>query len=243
MNQHQPTETNGYSATWFALFLDEPDLRQTAREIAFLRRVLPRPDVSSVLDLCCGYGRHAGPLAATGYRVLGIDRDPDVIAHARSLHRFPNLAFQVHDMTTLDALPDVFDAIVCMWQSFGYFDPATNAEVLAQIGGHLRPGGRAVLDIYNRAFFEQRQGTRSTQQRGETVVTTQRIEDDQLVVMLDYVERKERDVFAWQLFTPQSIAQLAEAQGLDTVLMCSSFCENEAPSRDIPRMQLVFEKR
>jgi len=243
MNQLQPTETNGYSATWFALFLAEPDPRQTACEVAFLRRVLPRPDVSSVLDLCCGYGRHAGPLAETGYRVLGIDRDPDVITRAQSLHRFPNLAFRVHDMMSLDALPDVFDAVVCMWQSFGYFDQATNAGVLAQIGGHLQPGGRAVLDIYNRAFFEQHQGTRSIQQRCETVVTTQRIEDDQLVVMLHYVERKERNVFTWQLFTPQSIAQLAEAKGLRTVLMCSSFRENEVPSQDIPRMQLVFEKR
>ena len=63
------------------------------------------------------------------------------------------------------------------------------------------------------------------------------------MVVLDYVERQERDVFAWQLFTPQSIAQLAGAFGLHAVLMCSSFREDEAPSRDIPQMQLVFEKR
>lgn len=243
MTQHQSKETNGYSTAWFALFLAEPDPRQTAREVAFLRRVLPRPDVSSVLDLCCGYGRHAAPLAIAGYRVLGIDRDPNVIARAQALHRNSNLAFRIHDMTALDTLPDTFDAVICMWQSFGFFDRATNASVLAQIGGHLRPGGRAVLDIYNRAFFEQRQGTRATQQRGETVVTTQQIEDDRLEVTLDYLERKERDVFAWQVFTPQSIAQLAQSHGLDTVLACSGFNEDEAPSRDIPRMQLVFEKQ
>jgi SAM-dependent methyltransferase len=242
-NEQQPTETNRYSTTWFELFLAEPDPFQTAREVAFLTRVLPPPDPSSILDLCCGFGRHAGPLAKAGYRVLGVDRDPGVIARAQSLHRFLNLTFRVHDMTMLNALPGVFDAVVCMWQSFGYFDKTTNAAVLAQISGHLRPGGRVVLDIYNRAFFDQRQGTRSTQQRGEAVVTTQLMEDDQLVVTLDYVERQVRDIFAWQLFTPQSIAELAETCGLKTVLMCSNFREDEAPSQDNPRMQLVFEKR
>ena len=90
--------------------------------------------------------------------MLGIDRDPDVISRARSLQRPPHLIFRVLDMTMLDTLPDVFDAVVCMWQSFGYFGQATNADVLTQICRHLRPGGRVVLDIYNRAFFEQRQG-------------------------------------------------------------------------------------
>ena len=76
-----------------------------------------------------------------------------------------------------------------------------------------------------------------------TVVTTQQIEDDRLMVTLDYLERQERDVFAWQLFSPRSMAQLAQSHGLDTVLMCTGFNEHKAPSEDLPRMQMVFEKR
>jgi hypothetical protein len=59
----------------------------------------------------------------------------------------------------------------CVWQSFGYGDAATNTEVLRQMAAHLRPGGRLVLDTYNRDFFETSQGVRETTQRGEPVVT------------------------------------------------------------------------
>jgi 2-polyprenyl-3-methyl-5-hydroxy-6-metoxy-1,4-benzoquinol methylase len=88
------TQPNAYTETWFELFLAHQDTNQTAREVAFLRRNLPQHEINNVLDVCCGYGRHAGPLADTGYRVLGIDRDPQVIAHAHATHASPNLSFR-----------------------------------------------------------------------------------------------------------------------------------------------------
>ena len=66
---------NEYSATWFALFLQPIQRSQTESEIAFIVRHLPRPHYTSVVDLCCGTGRHARLLVARGYRMLGMDRD------------------------------------------------------------------------------------------------------------------------------------------------------------------------
>lgn len=244
VNEKQP-KANRYSSAWFEVFLTESDLfsSQTQLEVDFLKRILPYPDVTSVLDLCCGYGRHAIPMAEAGHRVLGIDRDPNVIAGAQSFHHLPNLEFRVHDMTALNTLPEMFDAVVCMWQSFGYFDEATNIAILTQMSEHLYAGGRVVLDIYNKEFFAQRQGTRETQQRGETIVTTQVLENDRLIVSLNYLERKDQDVFSWQMYTPQSITQIAERCGLKAILICSDFNEEVEPSSEKPRMQLVFEKR
>ena len=42
-----------------------------------------RPDGGDVLDVPCGFGRHALPLAAAGYRVTGVDRSPTLLDEAR----------------------------------------------------------------------------------------------------------------------------------------------------------------
>lgn len=73
---------NEYSADWFRIFLSRIPAEQTAREVEFLRRQLPLPSHGRVLDLCCGAGRHALPLARAGYCVLGVDRDEAAIARA-----------------------------------------------------------------------------------------------------------------------------------------------------------------
>ena len=74
---------NDYSQTWFATFLDTVPPESTALEIAFLVRWLPDPPYHRVLDLCCGSGRHAGPLAARGYAVMGVDINAEALARAR----------------------------------------------------------------------------------------------------------------------------------------------------------------
>ncbi len=244
MEQRYASGANVYSPTWFELFLPPPDLNasRTAEEVAFLQRVLLGPKTESVLDLCCGYGRHAKLLAEAGYRVLGIDRDAGVISRAESSHRLANLAFRVHDMTQLHILSEQFDAVVCLWQSFGYFDADTNQAILKQIGERIRPGGRVVLDIYNGAFFDRHKGVRVIQQLGEQIVTRQEVENDRLNVSLDYSDRNEVDLFSWQIYTPETIVELAEACGLANVLICSGFCESTKPSSDEPRMQAVLER-
>ncbi len=236
-----PAETNRYSAAWFELFLADVDSAQTAREVAFLVRNLPAPP-AAVLDVCCGSGRHAAPLADAGYDVLGIDRDASVIERAGAAHPAERLTFRMLDMTRLDELDGSFDAVICMWQSFGYGDADTNAEVLRQMTARLHSGGRLVLDIYNRDFFESRQGERETTQRGEAIRTRQRLEDDRLIVALDYLDRGERERFDWQVFTSESIAALADRCGLRVLVACTDFDERVPPSIDQPRMQLVLER-
>lgn len=237
------SEENTYSETWFELFLRQPDGEQTDLEVDFLKRQLPSSEFRTVLDLCCGYGRHAAPLAEAGYSVVGIDRDPGVVKRARALHDQERLTFRILDMTKLSELSGEFDAVICMWQSFGYFDAATNADVLRQIAGHTRTGGRLVLDIYNREFFETKQGTRTSEQHGVKVATTQRMQGDRLIVELEYVEKQQWDVFDWQVFTEETIAGLAQICGLHATLACADFDETIQPSHDRPRMQLLFEKR
>jgi len=82
---------------------------QTNAEIAFVTRHLPLASYRSVLDLCCGWGRHAQELAQLDYHVTGLDRDPAAIAEAR--RRTTGVSYRVHDMRDLDAVPESYDAI------------------------------------------------------------------------------------------------------------------------------------
>ena len=73
-------EANSYSDLWFAVFLESIRPDQSAREARFLMEQLPFPAFRTVLDVCCGEGRHTQLLAAAGYSVTGIDLSPFIMA-------------------------------------------------------------------------------------------------------------------------------------------------------------------
>lgn len=235
------SEVNAYSAHWFETFLRSVAPEQTAREVDFLVRSLPRDRYTSVLDICCGTGRHALPLAQRGYLVTGLDLDAAALAEARR-HASENATFIQGDMRDLSALPGAFGAVLCLWQSFGYFDDATNRDVLRQMRAKLRPQGRLILDLYHDAFFATRLGQRSETRGGQRVRTTQTMDERRLTVRLEY-EGAPPDVFEWRLYSPAELRALVESLGLDIVTRCTGFDETQPPSPDQPRMQLVCEAR
>ena len=234
--------SNNYSTTWFSLFLDTIDPAQTEREVAFIARWLTQPEYTTVLDLCCGSGRHARPLAQRGYRVTGVDASAAALS-AAAAETGNAVVYLQRDMRNLQGLPGSFDAAVCLWQSFGSYDAATNAEVLEQVARKLKPGGRFILDIYHRDFFERNEGARSFERDGTAIVETKRMVGDRLIVRLDYATRGEVDEFEWQLFRPEEIAQLAEQNGFTLLNVCTGFDETLPASAEQPRMQAVFERR
>jgi len=232
---------NAYSPTWYELFLQPIALEQTEREAAFVARWLPQPAYSAVLDLCCGPGRHARALTGRGYHVTGLDANAVALAAARRMSS-DTIVYLQHDMRRLAELPGTFDAIICLWQSFGYFDAATNADILRQINQKLRPGGRLVLDIYYRGFFESNQGTRHYQRQDRAISETKRMDGDRLTVTLDYGPDREPDRYEWQLFSPDAITDLARQYGFELLLACAGFDQAIPASTEAPRMQLVFER-
>jgi SAM-dependent methyltransferase len=240
--------TNAYTPGWFDTFLRAYWPEQTAREVDFLSRQLPLPAYRDVLDVCCGAGRHALPLAARGHRVTGLDRDERMLSQARreaaaAAANGGGATFVSGDMRELAAaVSGAFDAAICMWQSFGYFDAATNADVLRQMREALRPGGRLILDLYNRDAFSEGSGAETTERAGRAITTTQTLAGDRLSVAIDYGGDLPRDTFEWQIFTPAEIAVLAETFGLRPLLACAWADERIMPSRGARRMEVAFER-
>ncbi len=232
--------TNSYSQDWFDLFMSSVQPAKTADEVAFVSRQLPQPRYHALLDLACGTGRHARLLAGQGYQVLGVDRNVQALRAAQA-HAVDNLRFLQHDMRDLAALPGRFDGVICLWQSFGYFDAPTNEAILRTISDKLIPGGRSILDLYHRDFFERNQGRREFEMGGKTVIEEKHMRGDRLVVELSYGGAG-GDRFEWQLYRPQELWALAANCGLNCKLICSDFKEALPASPQMPRVQNVLEK-
>jgi SAM-dependent methyltransferase len=96
---------------------------------------------ASILDAGCGTGRVAAELAGRGYDVVGIDRDPSMIATARNLA--PGVDFRVVDVAGAD-LGRTFD-LVLMAGNVPLFTPeGTQGALVVGCARHVAPGGRLV---------------------------------------------------------------------------------------------------
>src|SRR5438105_7783542 len=104
-----------------------------------------------VLDAGCGHGRIAQRLAARGCRVVGIDRAHHFIqlAERSALARGVEVDYRVGDLRELN-LASEFDAVLNWFTGFGYFDDATDRDLLRRYRASLRPGGRLLLELQNR---------------------------------------------------------------------------------------------
>jgi SAM-dependent methyltransferase len=200
-------DPNAYSRRWFEFFHIGINEARTAQEAAFVCRCAPLPEFRKVLDVCCGMGRLARALASRGYSVVGIDRDADVIAKARELGGRPN--YLVADIRQYRPEAGAFDVAIIMGQSFGYFGPETDRDVLARLTSGVRKGGRVVVDLWNQEFFAARQGERDLETPSGVVRESKRFDGDRLYVHLDYPDGGQ-DEFEWQLYTPAQMMQLAQ---------------------------------
>jgi SAM-dependent methyltransferase len=232
-------EPNAYSRRWFEFFHIDIGAARTIQEATFVCRCAPLPDFRKLADFCCGMGRHARALSSRGYSVIGIDRDADAIAEAREL---AGGASYVHaDIRDYQPEPGTFDVAIVMSQSFGYFDPTTNRDVLSRLSAGLREGGRVILDLWNQEFFAAHQGERELQTASGAVRERKRLNGDRLFVQLDYPDDAQEE-FEWQLFPPVKMISLAQSVGLGLMLSCTDFDTTITPSPAKPRIQFVLER-
>ncbi|MBT2383463.1 DUF4178 domain-containing protein [Streptomyces sp. ISL-11] len=140
--------------------IEQQDPGLTRDMVACVTRLVPPAGRPRLLDLACGTGRHAVPLAGAGYRVTGADLSADYLGQARRRAEAAgrDVTFVRADMRDLSAFPDgCFDAVTNLHTSFGFFhDAAEDQRVLQEVRRVLAPGGRFLIDVVNRdAFLRQ----------------------------------------------------------------------------------------
>jgi SAM-dependent methyltransferase len=167
------------------------------------------PPGASILDLGCGTGRLAEPLARLGHPVTGVDNEPEMVAALR-------LATGVTaDITTLE-LGTRFDAVLLMSHFVDTADLALVGAVLRAARRHLRDDGVTVVERHTPGWVDST--TESTREADGVRFTLADIERDGEVLTatiryeFDGLSAEQR--FSARDLDDERLAELAAAAGL-----------------------------
>jgi SAM-dependent methyltransferase len=132
---------------------DQVFTRNTEAEIKFILSHASPPPHGTILDLGCGTGRHAVPLATRGFRVTGVDISDGMLRIAADRARRANARVEfIRDDACTFIRPNAFDTAICLCE--GAFcllregdDPIRHdATILRNIHASLKPGGTLILN-------------------------------------------------------------------------------------------------
>ncbi|MBN2380049.1 methyltransferase domain-containing protein [candidate division WOR-3 bacterium] len=221
----------------------------TAREVDLFTEILNLAADDSILDLCCGQGRHTLELARRDFtNVEGMDRSHYLIQRARSQARKEALVvrFREGDARKLPHPTDSFDAVMILGNSFGYFETVNDdLKVLMEVARLLKPWGKILLDVadgdYLRANFQPRSwewiDPRHFVCRERSLSL-----DRQRLISREVVTHVEKGVLADQfyaerLYSQDSITELLRKAGFKGITVHSQISPDSKRNQDLGMME------
>lgn len=199
--------------------------REQARTAARLAKV---PEGGALLDVPCGFGRHAIPLAQEGFAVTGVDRAAALLTEAkrRAGDATAAPAFVLGDYRELPFADETFDAAINLYTSLGYLGDEEDTAVLAEIARVLKPGGRLVIETMHRDLLVRTFDESGWQLLGEgRLLLEQRAfdpvggiaQDTQTVIDSD--GRRESRTFATRVYSATELVAMVRAAGFEKAIV------------------------
>jgi SAM-dependent methyltransferase len=105
------------------------------------------PSGVDVLDLGCGTGRIAHPLAELGYRVFGVDDSPEMLEHLRGVE---SRCARIEDVR----LDRRFGGVLLASHLFNVPSAATRRALLSTGLYHLADDGRLLIEWHPETWFD-----------------------------------------------------------------------------------------
>jgi SAM-dependent methyltransferase len=136
---------------------------------------------ASVLDLCCGVGRHSLELARRGYRVVGVDRTSTYLEEAALRADAAGLEVEwVHSDMREHLRPEAYDGVINLFTSFGYFEePSDDRRVVENLYHSLKEGGVVLIDMMGKEIMARIYQPRdwSEEEDGSLVLEERKVSD------------------------------------------------------------------
>lgn len=234
--------------TFGPLMFSEDQFSEAERQVP---KLLARLDLEqgSILDLGCGPGRHALPLARAGFDVTALDASEQLLEVLSLRAAAEDLAIDIiaGDMRRFEAQA-AFDAVLVMWTSFGYFDDEDDhRKVLANIRGSLKLGGCVVLDLVGLetlchtlqpVHLTEYDDGRLLVERPVLVDQNTRLENEWLLIDGDRVHRR---VFSHRVWSAGEITMLLESCGFAVEAVDADF-EHTPYDLEAERMIVIARK-
>lgn len=148
-------EKNDFWERWASVLFPEERWEKAPEEVDNLISRLGISPGSTLLDLCCGPGRHALEFARRGFSVVGVDRTEIYLKKARNLAETEGLDLELvqEDMRAF-CRPDSFDAAINLFTSFGFFEDSKDDELVAKnVHASLKDGGHFLMDTMGKEIL------------------------------------------------------------------------------------------
>ncbi|MCI2048000.1 MAG: class I SAM-dependent methyltransferase [Faecalibacterium sp.] len=150
-------KANWYKTSWSLDIKQQSWTENTEKEVSFLIRELGLCGNEKILDLACGYGRHALEFARRGYHVVGVDITKAFIDDAEAAARRENLPAQfiLSDIRDVSFTAE-FDVVINMADgAIGYLESESeNLKIFDIVSRALKPGGQHFMDIMSADYAD-----------------------------------------------------------------------------------------
>lgn len=231
---------------WKLVYYSCASIETTDNELIYMKAILEEAKVVSILDLFCGIGRHANRLSEEGYKVTGVDINPETIEIAKS--EKTNVNYIVQDVRHFEPV-EKYDACLLMQTSFGYFSDSENKEIIGKIYNLLNQNGILIIDIPNRDNMLKNFGYRDWLTIGETTYCISHqfdyINSRRNTTMKVIDKSSERETsHSIRMYTIVEIINILESSGFSVKRIDGDFFEgNVRFNNDSRRIQLVAQKK
>lgn len=122
----------------------------TAAEADFIIEAAELKSGDRVLDMMCGYGRHAFELARRGISVTCIDNLPEYISEIEAATDGLPIEAVCTSATSMQ-LTGKYKAVICMGNSFAFFNREEAGSIIKTIGAHLEENGVFIINTWTLA--------------------------------------------------------------------------------------------
>jgi cyclopropane fatty-acyl-phospholipid synthase-like methyltransferase len=124
----------------------------TVKEIEFMLQYFNLQPGSKVLDLMCGYGRHALALGRKGIEVTAVDNLGDYIDEINEIVKKEDIPVRAIRANVIQYKANgLFDLSICMGNSLNFFNKKETILLLSAVALQLRKGGHLLIHTWSLA--------------------------------------------------------------------------------------------